>query len=147
MKVLSKLSLLKIVIVIIIYCICCIILFSKFIIFYYLLFLIIHHISFKVYIIISLFIICCISFIFIHSFISSCCLTLLYIYASQIAHSECYISFAKVYCLSYIAVHEILFCHQSVLSNLRKLLFMRNIYFQSKWSVYYVRTLMYVSSR
>ena len=43
----------------------------------------------------------------------------------------CYINFAKVYCLSYIIIHEILFHHQSALLNLRKLSFMRNISLQS----------------
>ena len=60
-----------------------------------------YHIIFKIHCIL-LFIICCILFVFIHSSVSSCHLALLYIYASQIIHSEYYINFAKVYSLSYI---------------------------------------------
>ena len=118
-------------------------------------YLVIYHILlFEIYIVVvSLFIVCCISSVFAHSSvfvcssISSCHLTLLYIYASQVAHSECYISFAKAYCFSYIVIHEILFHCQSALSNLRKLLFVKNIDLQSKWFIYYVRALMYASNR
>ena len=95
--------LLKIVTVVVIYHICCVILSLKFVISCYLSFLIICHISSEVNIIVVLSIIIHhISSVFVCSFILSHHLASLYIYTLQIAHSEYYISFAKVYCLSYI---------------------------------------------